>query len=132
MAKAWTRSCMIVAAALAATPAWALDLNSFRAQNGLPAMTSTAALSRLAQGHAADLARRQAMDHNGFQERMGRFNTAAENVAYGCDSADCVFQMWAGSPGHRANMLRGDIRHYGLASAKAANGQRYWVLELSN
>lgn len=132
MDRRWTMSLIVAALALAAAPAVALDLNSFRAQNGLPAMSSTAVLSSLAKAHADDLARRQAMDHNGFQERMRGFNTAAENVAYGCDTADCVFQMWAGSPGHRANMLRGDIKHYGLASAKAANGQRYWVLELSN
>jgi hypothetical protein len=29
-------------------------------------------------------------------------------------------------------MLRGDVTSYGLASATANNGRRYWVLELGN
>jgi uncharacterized protein YkwD len=34
--------------------------------------------------------------------------------------------------GHRANMLRGDVSAYGIASATGANGRRYWALELGN
>jgi len=40
--------------------------------------------------------------------------------------------MWAKSGRHRANMLRRDVTHYGLASADSGNGKRYWVLELGN
>jgi uncharacterized protein YkwD len=58
--------------------------------------------------------------------------TAAENVAYGCASEDCVIRMWARSPGHRRNMLMGGVSSYGLASADDARGRRYWVLELGN
>jgi uncharacterized protein YkwD len=38
--------------------------------------------------------------------------------------------MWSRSGGHRANMLRGDVSHYGIASATGGNGRRYWALEL--
>ena len=120
-------------AVFASTSALALDLNSFRAANGLPALRVNARFTGAANAHAKDMAQRGSMDHNGFQERMGKIaRTAAENVAWGCETKDCVFQMWAGSPGHRANMLRADITGYGLASAKGGNGQRYWVLELGN
>jgi uncharacterized protein YkwD len=114
------------------TSASALDLNSFRAQNGLPRLSVSAALSAKARAHAADMARRQSMDHNGFYERMRGSRSAAENVAAGCPTADCVFKIWAESSGHRANMLNGSVTHYGLASARGADGQRYWVLELGN
>lgn len=127
------KRCAVVAAvALLATPAAALDLNSFRAQNGLPKLTASASLNAKARAHAADMARRGSMDHNGFAERMRGHRMAAENVGAGCATATCVFQMWADSSGHRANMLNASVTHYGLASAKGKDGQHYWVLELGN
>ncbi|MBI3702467.1 MAG: CAP domain-containing protein [Rhizobiales bacterium] len=123
-----------LACALLATPALAFDLNSFRSQHGLPRLKATAALSAKARAHAADMARRQSIDHNGFYERMrgvvGSF--AAENVGVGCPTADCVFKLWAESPGHRANMLDANITRYGLASVMGKDGRRYWVLEMGN
>ncbi|MBI3703630.1 MAG: CAP domain-containing protein, partial [Rhizobiales bacterium] len=68
-----------------------------------------------------------------FRQRLNfTGGTAAENVAFGCDSEDCVIRMWARSGGHRANMLRRDVTSYGIASATADNGRKYWVLELGN
>jgi len=123
-----------LAAVLAAlSPSRALDLNSFRAQHGRPALSVSAQLSGIAHSHARDLANRKRLDHAGFRQRANfTGGTAAENVAFGCDSEDCVIKMWARSGGHRANMLRRDVTSYGLASATADNGRRYWVLELGN
>ncbi len=59
-------------------------------------------------------------------------STAAENVAYGCASEDCVIRMWARSGGHRRNMLMKGVSRYGLASARSDKGRVYWVLELGN
>ena len=58
--------------------------------------------------------------------------TVAENVAFGCDTQACAMQMWAKSGGHRRNMLMKGISHYGIASATADNGRKYWVLVLGN
>ncbi|HEY4982079.1 MAG TPA: CAP domain-containing protein [Pseudolabrys sp.] len=122
-----------LASAAFATPALALDLNSFRAQHGRPALSPSATLSGAAYAHANDMARRKSLDHNGFRQRMSHTgSTAAENVLFGCADEDCAIRMWARSAGHRANMLRGDVTSYGLASATASNGRRYWVLELGN
>jgi uncharacterized protein YkwD len=142
-----------------ATPALALDINSFRAQHRLPPLSYSAALSGAAQAHASDLARRDHLDHAGFRERMGALSsTAAENVAYikcprgsvqasglfggllggpsggpaGCSTADKAFSMWARSAGHRRNMLMKGISSYGLADAVSSSGKHYWVLELGN
>ena len=115
------------------SPLRALDLNSFRAQHHLPALSASAQLSGVAYSHAHDMARRKSLDHNGFRQRMSHTgSTAAENVLFGCADEDCAIRMWARSAGHRANMLRGDVTSYGLASATASNGRRYWVLELGN
>jgi uncharacterized protein YkwD len=41
-------------------------------------------------------------------------------------------RLWIRSARHRANLLRRDVSAYGLASATAANGRRYWALVLGN
>jgi uncharacterized protein YkwD len=121
------------AALFAATPALALDLNSFRAQHGLPALSASGTLAGAAYSHAHALASRQRLDHAGFRQRVPvTSGAAAENVAFGCATEDCVIRMWARSGRHRANMLRRDVTSYGLASAEGGNGRRYWVLELGN
>lgn len=127
------RGLSLVAAIAAATPARALDLNSYRAQHKLPPLSSSSTLAGAAYSHAHDLARRRSLDHNGFRARMdGIASTAAENVLVGCDTADCAFRKWASSAGHRRNMLMKGVSSYGLASATGDNGRKYWVLTLGN
>lgn len=108
----------------------ATTLNSFRAANGLSQLSSSPGLTAMAQSHAADMARRESLDHNGFMEFRGPKGARAENVAYGCKDSACTIQQWIKSSGHRANMVRADIRKYGMASAVSASGRRYWALEV--
>ena len=122
-----------IACILFTTPAITLDLNSFRAQHGLPPLSASGALAGAAYSHANSLAARQRLDHAGFRQRVPLTSgTTAENVAFGCATEDCVIRMWAKSGRHRANMLRRDVTSYGIASAEGSNGRRYWVLELGN
>lgn len=115
------------------SPSLALDLNSFRAQHGRPALSVSGQLSGAAHSHAQAMASRGRLGHDGFRQRVSLSGgAAAENVAFGCPDEDCVIKMWARSGRHRANMLRRDVSSYGIASAAAANGRRYWVLELGN
>ena len=123
---------LALAACVATTPALALDINSFRAEHHLPRLHVSAALARAAAAHARDMAARDSLDHDGFRARIAPLvkSAGAENVAWGCATADCVYRVWAKSSGHRENMLMRNITHYGLASAAAHNGRRYWALEL--
>ncbi|KQY99992.1 hypothetical protein ASD45_03635 [Pseudolabrys sp. Root1462] len=118
----------------ATTSAFALDVNSFRAQHRLPPLSHSAALAGAAYEHAHSLAKRERLDHDGFKQRVGRLvsGMAAENVSFGCEDQDCAIKQWARSAGHRANMLLKGITSYGIASARGDNGRRYWVLELGN
>jgi len=121
------------ACTVGAGPLLALDLNSFRAQHGLPPLSMNGALASAAYSHAHDLASRRRLDHAGFRQRVSiTSGTAAENVAFGCATEDCVIRMWARSGRHRANMLLRTVTSFGLASADGGNGLRYWVLELGN
>jgi uncharacterized protein YkwD len=111
------------------SPALAETLNSFRHAHGLPALHRSGALQAMAQRHASSMAARHSMDHADFYAEHGRAGARAENVAAGCASETCAISMWAGSAGHRQNMLLPDVRGYGLASA-AGGGSRYWCLVL--
>jgi uncharacterized protein YkwD len=121
----------IAATAALISPAAALDLNSFRAQHGKPALSYSVRLAGIAYEQAALMAGRRHIDHANFKNRIGNAGTThAENVSYGCGDEDCAIRQWSRSGGHRANMLRGDVSSYGLGSAIGANGRRYWALEL--
>ena len=144
--------CMAIAGLMLASPALALDLNAFRAEHKLPPLSHSATLAGAAYAHARDTAKRNSLDHDGFKERA-RFTggTAAENVLFftcarpdakpgptfagracGCSDEDCAIKQWAKSAGHRANMLMKGVTSYGLASAVAENGRKYWVMMLGN
>jgi uncharacterized protein YkwD len=110
--------------------AGAEDLNGFRLANGRSALQSDSHLAAMAAAHAADMARRNSLDHAGFFQSRGPAGADAENVAYGCGDTACTIRQWSHSAGHRTNMLRAGVTRYGLASAVSASGRRYWALEL--
>ncbi|HEY1475174.1 MAG TPA: CAP domain-containing protein [Pseudolabrys sp.] len=118
-----------VALAACCAPALAETLNSYRRTHGLPALHHSRTLQAMAQRHAKSMAARHSMDHDGFYSERGPRGARAENVAWGCASESCAIKTWEESSGHRANMLRSDVRSYGIASA-AGGGRRYWCMEL--
>lgn len=130
------RSARYAVAALAALPlaagaATADDINSFRARHGRPPLAYSSTLAAIAQEQASSMARRGRLDHKNFRQRTRLVGTmAAENVSWGCDDAPCAIRQWSRSAGHRRNMLLTGVSHYGIASATAENGRRYWALEL--
>ena len=113
---------------LTGTPETATSLNGFRASHGLSQLNTDGALTALASEHAADMARRERLDHDGFMTRRGPRGARAENVAYGCKESACVIQQWVNSSGHRKNMLIPGLTRYGLASATSPSGKKYWTL----
>ncbi|PJI84992.1 Cysteine-rich secretory protein family protein [Yoonia maricola] len=114
------------------------DINAFRASQGRGQLQPNAALTRAAQAHAEDMARRGYFSHtsvggpNGdnFQARARSagcaMRTGAENIATGQRSEAGVFETWENSAGHRRNMLGRSYTQYGLG--RSGN---IWVLKLS-
>lgn len=91
-----------------------LDLvNGARASAGLYPLCLNAALNAAAQAHAEDQAAMQTMSHAGSDgsdesvrvEAAGYYDwtSLGENVAYGYDTVEDVFQGWMESPGHYAS-----------------------------
>ena len=79
------RLALPLAALIAATPALAMDLNSYRAAHGRMPLTASSELIGIAYAHAVDLARRQHLDHRGFRQRLapGDLNHARRGGLHG-------------------------------------------------
>jgi len=127
------------------------EVNAVRAAHGVRPLTLSAALSRAADGHSRSMAILGFFAHesrNGasFPERVKRFYvgssrswTVGENLAmFGGITPDAqgIVNAWMGSPGHRANMLRGNYRDAGISivhhptAGGVFGGRSTWVITL--
>ena len=113
--------------------------NAVRAQHGLAPLTIHPQLVQAAQAHSNDQAAHQRMSHTGsdgssLADRVDAtgysWSGIAENVAAGQRTAEWVTDAWLGSPGHRANMLNGELVHIGVAVAFSSGGTPYWTMVL--
>jgi uncharacterized protein YkwD len=121
------------AANLAAIRAAVLCLvNRERVAAGLPALADDPQLAVAAQRHSDDMVARAFFDHvtpEGVAPtaRIAAAGYAcsacAENIAYGSGPLSTPAQIvagWMASPGHRANILNGALRHSGIGMAAGA------------
>ncbi|TNF58102.1 MAG: CAP domain-containing protein, partial [Rhodobacteraceae bacterium] len=97
-----------------ADPAVLAAVNALRAEAGRPALAYSERLAAIADGHARDMGARSFFSHRGSdgsdlgqRARRGgyRYCFIAENIARGQPDLRAVVGAWAGSPGHRRNML---------------------------
>jgi uncharacterized protein YkwD len=110
------------------------DVNATRRQRGLRALRVSVALSRAADSHSRDMARRGYFSHNSpsgaaFWRRVQRFYpsagfrswTVGENLVWASPdlTAASALSMWMGSPPHRANLLSRQWREVGLSAVHA-------------
>ena len=98
-------------------------INSYRTQNGVPPLRVGPALSRAAQAHSSDMARRGYFDHGAFLSRLRSFGVRApyvgENLAEGTRplTPAAIVRMWIKSPPHRENLLDRGFRRIGVGLA---------------
>lgn len=111
-------------------------VNVERAKVGLPALKINWQLSRVARYKSQDMIDKKYFAHQSptygspfdMIEAFGiRFTAAAENIAYGQKTPADVMKSWMNSPGHRSNILSGNVTQIGVGAAKAANGTYYWT-----
>ena len=69
------RAIILASFIIAATPALALDLNSFRAQHGRPALSASGPLAALAYEQAHSMAARRHLDHANFRARVAAMSS---------------------------------------------------------
>lgn len=110
--------------------------NHMRRSAGQTDMTLDRGLSRAAQQHACDLARRRVVSHHDRAGRsaMKRLRRAgmrvcfsAENIAKGIKTPDEAVEAWQNSDGHRRNQQSGKASRMGFGVARSAAGALYWV-----
>ncbi len=135
--------CLVVLSAPAAVAQDVVDrgsaslgwINAFRAKEGRAPLEVSGTLTRAAATHAADMARKDYFSHvgadgSGIGDRARRagygFCFIAENIAKGQSDLDSVLAGWAGSSGHRKNMLAPDAESVALVEAPG----RIWVMML--
>ncbi|MDE1154152.1 MAG: CAP domain-containing protein [Acidobacteriaceae bacterium] len=91
--------------------------NAERQQRGLPLLHWDAALYKAAEAHAEQMLARQSISHQyegepSLTERGelagAKFSVIAENVAM-APTAVRIHDAWMHSPGHRANLLNGNV-----------------------
>jgi uncharacterized protein YkwD len=131
------------AAAAAATPqARVVTLvNAARARAGCAPLKVNAQLTKAAQGHSADMAKRNYFAHNtpGGVTPWTRIAQAgypkaalAENIAAGQPTADQVVRAWLNSPPHRANILNCGLRSVGTGVARGGTYGIYWTQDFGS
>lgn len=112
-----------------------VSLNAIRREAGIHPVVYSEPLTRIAQGHALDMARGGFFSHRGSngsgigqRARRANFNycSIAENIAKGQTSLNQVMRNWRASPGHYRNMVSPKHTRYGLARAEGD----IWVLVL--
>jgi uncharacterized protein YkwD len=108
-------------------------INNHRKNAGLNELQVINHISYKSEGHNEYMIEKQAISHDGFQQRSQNIiNTlgaekVAENVAYNYITAESVFAAWKNSPGHKAN-IEGDFTHFGIsATTDPETGKRYYT-----
>jgi stress response protein SCP2 len=110
--------------------------NAERALHGLRALTVDQRLAAAAQAHSADMVRRAFFAHESPDGRQVwdravaagyAYRKVAENIAAGQHTAEEVVRGWMGSPGHRANILDGDLTQIGVGRADGGSYGVYWT-----
>jgi uncharacterized protein YkwD len=115
-------------------------MNRHRAATGIAPLVVDLRLAEAAQRHSDDMARGRFLAHEGSDgssvaRRVGDagydWRAVSENIAAGQGSPDSVVAAWLRSPGHRANLLDGSMRHVGVGYAVADNDRyaHYWTAD---
>lgn len=111
-------------------------LRRIRENEGLTPLVADRTLEKAAKEQAVLMARAGKMNHTTGSgqdfltrvRRNGIDGAAAENIARGRFDMEGLFLAWMNSSGHRRNMLDDRFTRFGLASAEASEGGRYWAL----
>lgn len=116
-------------------------INNYRQSHGLPPLTMSVSLYNASEGHSCDMGSRGYFSHNTpegvtpwtrIRNAGYLYNTyLGENIAAGYSTAQSVFNAWAASSGHNANMLSGNYRAIGIGRCYVGGSPYgyYWTTD---
>ncbi|MDY7105120.1 MAG: CAP domain-containing protein, partial [Actinomycetota bacterium] len=96
-------------------------VNQVRAGAGLPALRLDGTLQGAARSQAQRMAGSGNLVHQNLAVLLGPFRTVGENVGYG-PNVSVIHNALVNSPGHFANMVKGDFTSIGIGVSVDANG----------
>ena len=112
------------------------QINKYRVEKGLPALTLDENISEQARAHSQNMGSGTvAFSHDGFQQRIRALSQeipnrgSAENVAFNRGYSDPVTKVvegWIDSPSHRQN-IEGNYSLTGIGVAQNAKGEYYFT-----
>jgi uncharacterized protein YkwD len=119
------------------------QINTYRAQSGLPALKVSVSLTKASRWMSADMARNDYFDHTdslnrSFTKRISAFgyggSARAENIAGGSAGGVATFNQWKSSAPHKANMLSKTYKVIGIGRAYKAGSMMgwYWTADFGN
>lgn len=119
---------------------WAIvsQTNQARAEVGLPSLVVSESLQRASHIHAENMARLNRISHvlpessaptlADRARAVGyEFAALAENLAFNYTTPSLAVEGWLNSDGHRQNILSDEYTEIGVAIARNAIGQPYYV-----
>ncbi|MFB8104895.1 MULTISPECIES: sigma-70 family RNA polymerase sigma factor [Streptomyces] len=115
------------------------EVNTLRAHNDCPQLTTDPRLTEVAQRHSEDMAARDYFDHTDSTGRnMGdrvtdsgyRWTAVGETIATGNADPAAVAEQWRRSPGRDDDILNCNFTHVGVGIADSPRGP-YWTQVLA-
>jgi uncharacterized protein YkwD len=119
-------------------------INQLRQRYNLAPLRYSDLLEAVARNHSYDMARHNFVSHTGSdgsspRKRMlsarYKLKSGAENIAVGLGSPEAVLKAWMRSSGHRANLLNGSFREFGVGYVYAMNNNPHrhiWTLQMGS
>lgn len=110
-------------------------INNYRAQNSLPPLAISYALTRASAWKSKDLGTNNYFAHDDLTRTWVQrvrdcnynYNTyLGENIAAGVTTAQQAFDIWRNSPGHNANMLGTNYNSIGIGRYFVAGSTYGW------
>ena len=98
-------------------------MNDHRQSFGCPRLVWNHDVASVAQAHSDDMVERDFFDHTNpdgespfdrLQEAGISYSGAAENIAWGYETAEAVLNGWLNSPGHKANIENCSLTEHGV------------------
>ncbi len=112
-------------------------VNSARKANGLSALTVSSSLTAGALKHSKDMAANNYLSHVSPTYGTMAVRMKAANISYWCagenvartSSADRAHELFMASSGHRANILKPEYTHIGVAFVWSTTAGQYYITE---
>lgn len=103
--------------------------NQYRKNIGLDILYSDARLIRFSHNHSNWMSQNRKLIHSDIKQilKIG-YNQVAENIAFGEESEEQVFNKWIKSFRHRKNIINASYNKIGCSASKDNNNQLYWVV----